>query len=142
MRNEAGGRLDKILTVLLRPLSRGVTVVIAAYTIVWGFWVVNPFWQVFDTAPLYSGLSSVAPEWAWGAFAIICGLASMMTAVSDRWNAPTIFTCAAITGWHWSIVGIMYLYGDWHNTGGITALFLAVLCAYVFLNVKQNDGYK
>ena len=36
------------------------------YTILWGLWVANPFWDVFSTAPLYSQLSSIAPEVFWG----------------------------------------------------------------------------
>ena len=142
IKTTGASRVDRMIAAVLKPISRGVTVVIAVYTFVWGLWVINPFWHVFDTAPLYSGMNAVAPEWFWGLFALVASIASFITSVSNRWKPHAIFTCAAITGWHWFIVGLMYLYGDWHNTGGITALFLSFLCAYIFINVKQNQGYK
>lgn len=132
--------IERFIRNVLRPVSRGVTAFVAVYTVAWGIWLLAPEWSVFTSAPLYSGLSSVAPEWAWGLLAVICGVISLVTAVEIKLTKTT-FVAAAVTGWHWFLVSILYFYGDWHNTGGITALFLAFLCAYIYLNVRQNGGY-
>ena len=107
----------------------------------WGFWVFNPWWNVFNSASLYEGLRGFAPEWFWGFFALFSGFLSLITVVDARYPR-TAFISAAITGWFWLIICILYFYGDWHNTGGITAGFLSILCAYIYLNVKANGGYK
>lgn len=133
--------LSRFVEAMLRPISKGVTLFVAAYTVLWGFWVFNPWWSVFSTANLYSGLNEVAPEWFWGLVAIGCGAASIISTIDERYPR-TAFTAAAITGWFWLAIGILYLYGDWHNTGGITGVFLSLLCAYIFLNVRANGGYR
>lgn len=133
--------MDRLARDILKPVSRGVTVIVALYTALWGVWVASPFWSVFSTSTLYDGLRGVAPEWFWGVFALLIGLAAFYTSINDRFPT-TAFTCAALAGWHWLIVGILYLYGDWHNTGGITGLFLAFLCAYIYFSVKYNHGYR
>jgi hypothetical protein len=133
--------LDRLARDMLKPVSRGVTVLVSLYTSLWGLWLLSPFWTVFTTGTLYSGLQSFAPEWFWGLFALGCGLAALFTALTDHFPVSA-FTTAALVGWHWLIVGILYLYGDWHNTGGITGIFLAILCAYIYFSVKANRGYK
>jgi hypothetical protein len=133
--------LEIFLMEFLRPVSKGVVISTAVYTILWGAWVANPFWTVFTQASLYSGLEQIAPEWFWGWLAIVTGVLAMYTAVHPRIRMKP-YTCVALLGWHWLLVSILYFYGDWHNTGGITSAFIAILCAYIYLNVKQNGGYK
>lgn len=133
--------LDRLADMMLRPISKGVTVFVALYTTLWGLWVINPWWDVFSTADLYGGLNGFAPEWFWGFIAVFSGVMAFVSTIDARFP-KTAFTAAAVTGWFWFAVGILYLYGDYHNTGGITGIFLALLCAYIFLNVKANGGYK
>jgi hypothetical protein len=132
--------LNSLARELLHPVSKGTTILLSFYTILWGLWVVNPWWEVFSSADLYKGMREVAPEWVWGLFAVVCGMASLVTSVDNRYPR-TLFTVSAITGWHWLIVSIMYFYGDWRNTGGITGGFLAFLCGFLYLRVKANRGF-
>ncbi len=132
---------EGVLREILRPLSRGVTIVTAFYTILWGLWVINPFWTVFTQAALYSGLEQLGSEWFWGGLAIVTGVLAIYTALKDSIKIKP-YTCVALLGWHWLLVSLLYFYGDWHNTGGITSAFIALLCAYIYLNIKQNSGYK
>ena len=128
--------LDTIARALLRPMNMGVVLVLGLYTFLWGLWVINPFWHVFGHAALYDMLNAYGGEGFWGAFAIATG--TLTTWGATRGRAPYIYWGTGAAGWHWFIIGIFYFMGDWHNTGGITALFLAVLSATVYLNVKVN----
>ena len=129
-------RRDKFAIALLKPINTAAVVLLGVYTILWGFWVGNPFWTVFTQAKLYSVLSGVAPEMFWGALAISVGLLTVHGAVRRSYRALVIG--ASVQGWHWLMIGIFYLMGDWQNTGGITALIFAIYAAFVYLNIKVN----
>lgn len=126
---------------LLKPINKSAIILLGIYTVVWGVWVVSPFWDVFTTAPLYSAMLGVIPaEWFWGITAIICGLVTVRGAVTRSYRA--LLAGAGVVGWHWFIISILYFIGDWHNTGGITALFLALYAAFIYLNLKVNHKQK
>lgn len=127
----------RLAPIFYRPVAPAVIQALALYTLIWGVWVINPFWEVFSQAGLYSGLSGVAPEAAWGGFAIVCGIAGMFS-LRRHWPKVTSAASMAIS-LHWAIVSLFYFMGDWQNTGGITALFLSILSAAVYLNVMQTQ---
>jgi hypothetical protein len=121
---------------LLKPINPSASVILGVYTVLWGLWVVNPFWSVFARAPLYSVMASLAPEWAWGCFALFCGGMMIYGATNRSFRA---LTNGAIAVWgHWFIISVCYFFGDWQSTGGITALMLAVYAGFVYLNIRVN----
>jgi hypothetical protein len=127
---------ESLATVLLRPLNPALIIILGVYTIVWGLWVANPFWEVFSSAELYGALSHIAPEWFWGCLAITAGTVTVYGAVKRHYGPLT--RGAQIAGWHWLMISIFYFIGDPLNTGGITALFLAFYGAVVYLNIRVN----
>jgi len=127
---------EKLVVALLRPINPAAVILIGVYTVVWGFWVGNPFWTVFSHALLYGVLAQVAPEWFWGCLAIFCGSVTIYGAVKRNYKA--LVRGAAIAGWHWTMISIFYFMGDPLNTGGITALALAFYAAYLFVNLRVN----
>lgn len=127
--------IDKIAEALLKPVNEIVTYMLGVYTVVWGIWVLVPFFDVFTRAPLYSALLSFIPfEWVWGLIAVFFGI---LTILGTMKHMPrTMFYGAGASGVHWFVISIFYFIGDWGNTGGITALFLAILSLYIYLNCK------
>jgi hypothetical protein len=121
---------------LLKPINPAASVILGVYTILWGLWVVNPLWSVFVRAPLYSVMASLAPEWAWGCFALLCGSVMAYGATKRSYRALT--NGAAVVFTHWIIVGLCYFLGDWQSTGGITSICIAVYAAFVYLNIRVN----
>lgn len=122
------------------PINTSAAMLMAAYTVLWGFWLLNPFWTVFDQAQIFWWLNSVAPEWAWGTFAIVCGLTMGFGIIRHTYNS---LARGAFIGFiHWSIICTGYFIGDWRNTGGITALMIAVYCAFIYLNLMVNKIQK
>lgn len=127
---------------LLKPINSAAIVVLGVYTLLWGLWIANPFWTVFNTAKLYHVLMTlppayVSPEYFWGSIAIICGLITIRGAYKRSYRALVLGS--SIAGWHWFMIGLLYLAGDWHNTGGITALTFAIYSAFIYLNIRVNS---
>lgn len=121
---------------LLLPINPAAVILLGIYTVMWGFWVANPFWNVFGQAQLYGVLAQVAPEAFWGCLAIVCGFVTIYGAVKRRYGP--LVRGAVFSGWHWSMISIFYFLGDPLNTGGITALIFAVYAAFVYLNIRVN----
>ena len=127
--------LDRFAEILLEPVSKVVTIMLGTYTIIWGLWVTNPWIDTFTSAPLYGALVSFMPiEWLWGLVAVLFGAMTLLGV--SRHARRTEFYGAAANGFYWFIISIFYFIGDSANTGGITALFLAILSTYIYLNCK------
>jgi hypothetical protein len=127
---------DKFVYSLMRPINTASTIIISAYTILWGCWIVNPFWNIFDHSPLYSWMQSVAPEGYWGGQAILVGVAITYGVLRNSYRS---LTCGAFIGFlHWLLISVGYFIADWQNTGGVTSLMISVYCAFVYLNIRIN----
>lgn len=132
-------RTEKIAVSILRPINPSLIIVLAIYTIFWGLWLANPFTHVFGAAAIYSAMSALLPEVVWGGIAIASGLLIMRGALKPSFSNLQI---GAFVGFfHWFIIGILYLMGDWINTGGITALTFAIYSAIIWVNIKLNRSH-
>ncbi len=136
---------SKLAHALLLPINPAAVVLLGIYTTVWGLWLASPFWTVFTQAPLYRILAHVPPdvipaEYFWGLVAVGCGCIIMYGAVKRGFRALTIG--AAVAFWHWSMIAVFYFWGDWQNTGGITATIFCVYAAFVYINIRVNYKYR
>lgn len=121
---------------LLVPINPAYTLIVGVYTLVWGFWLSNPFWEVFTQAPLYGALSAVLPEVYWGLFAMLCGGIMIWGVAKHSYESLTKGAYAGFL--HWLVIAGGYFVGDWQNTGGITSLAIALYCGLVYLNLRVN----
>jgi hypothetical protein len=128
--------IRNVATEFMKPINISLIGILGLYTTLWGMWLLSPLWDVFTRAPLYSFMSSVAPEWAWGLFAFLSGI-SLCWGVYRR-SSRSLIVGAFIGYFHWGVNSLAYFIGDWQNTGGITSLMLAVYSLLVFLNLKKN----
>lgn len=118
------------------PINTSAVLILATYTTLWGLWLANPFWTVFDQAPIYDWMADVMPEYVWGGIAIGIGL---WMAYGVKRHTFGSLSWGAFAGWmHWSVIALGYFLGDWQNTGGVTSLTMAVYCAFIFLNLRVN----
>lgn len=131
-RNRHGG----IAEALLKPINTTAIILLAIYTVLWGFWLANPWWSVFDTAPIFSEMDHLAPEWAWGVLAMFCGVVTAYGAYHPSYRALVIGANTAFI--HWTLISIFYFLGDWHNTGGIASATFAIYAAFIYLNIRVN----
>lgn len=128
-------KMQRFAQMLMEPINSVLIIILGAYTLVWGLWVINPFWDVFTHAALYSEMAKY-PEWAWGAFATASGLGILMGI--NKGSNKSLRLGAGIAYFHWLIISIMYFKGDWQNTGGITALAFSVYAFVVFVRLRKN----
>lgn len=126
---------DKIAAAMLKPISPSIVFILGLYTIVWGLWLINPWFSVFSTSVVYVAMASLMPEWVWGGVAILTGLCICKN--------PTTNSFGAFIGFmHWLIVGILYLVAQASSTFGITALTFAIYSGLLWLNIKCNKTTK
>lgn len=129
-------RLDSFVKGMLKPINPYGASLLGLLTFFWGLWIVNPFWEVFNSAQVFSRAANFAPEWAWGTWATLCGI-TLITSVW-RGNSRWLSRAARFASWHWATVSLMLWWGDWQNTAGVTYTFVALYSVYVFLNVRVN----
>lgn len=129
-------RIERGLLGALRgPINPAAILIMATYTILWAFWIGIPLWDVFPTSSLYR-VMSYFPEWFWGMTGMTAGLFMLRGVLTRRVRALSL---GAFIGFvHWLVIGLLYLVGNWHNTGGITSIMIAVYCAYIYLNLRIN----
>src|SRR5688572_25957657 len=132
---------SRLAHALLLPINPAAVVLLGIYTFVWGLWLASPFWTVFTQAPMFRVLAHVPPdvipaEYFWGTVAVVVGSITIYGAFK-RYYKPLVIG-ASVAFWHWLMIAVFYFWGDWHNTGGITALIFAVYAAFVYLNIRVN----
>jgi len=105
-------------------------------TFMWGLWIVNPFWSVFSRAGVYGKAMDFAPEWAWGTWSTICGLAILCA----LWRSSSVWLARAsgFAVWHWFTISGMLWWGDWQNTAGLTYMFIGLYSVFAYLNIRVN----
>lgn len=127
---------EKFARALLSPINPAAIIILGVYTVTWGLWVANPWWEVFTSAQLYGIMAIIAPEVFWGCLAIVVGLVTMYGAYTRRHRPLIVGALAAC--WHWGMIAILYFFGDPTNTGGITSLTFATYAAFIYLNLRVN----
>lgn len=127
---------EKLARAMLRPVNPVAIILLGIFTIVWGFWVGNPFWNLFAHAASYSVMDFM-PEWLWGLIALVVGVVISYGAFTR--TIPSLILGSKVGGLFWFVISIMFFLGDWMNTGGITALLLSVYSTFIYLNLKVNS---
>lgn len=119
-----------------KPINTAAVLILSMYTFVWGLWIASPFWQVFTSADLYGYLALYTSEPTLGYIAIIVAFVMAWGVLRHSFTALTF---GAFTGFiFWLIIAIAYFSGDWHNTGGITALTFSIYSAFIYINIRVN----
>ena len=120
---------------MLIPINPNASIILGFLTAFWGFWLLLPH-KTFTSAALFSKMGAFAPEWAWGTWAVTCGLAIIVSVFTN--NYLWLSRAMAFAVWHWSTVSGMMWWGDWRNTGGLTYTFVSMYAVFVYLNIKIN----
>lgn len=128
--------IEKIQEALFKPINTAAISILGGFSILWGFWVANPWWTVFDQAAIFEFMTAVMPEWLWGTLAIVVGTSMLFGVMHNSWRS---LRTGALTGFYfWLFGSINFFLGDWQNTGGITLFMIAIYCGYIALNLHIN----
>lgn len=128
--------IDGFKHAMFRPINKAAISIMGVFTLIWGFWVANPFWDVFTTAPLFHVMAAIAPEWVWGVAAIIVGAVMIWGVI--RMSYRSLKTGALSGFYFWVLSSVAFFMGDWQNTGGITLAMIALYCGYIAVNLSIN----
>ena len=132
-------RMDRVALRILRPINPSVIIILGVYTIVWGLWLISPFWTVFTQAPLYSALMAIGSEYFWGSVATVSGMLISYGAIKPSYR--NLILGSLVGFFYWFIIAGLYFAGDWMNTGGITSLAFAIYSALIWVNIKVNKSH-
>lgn len=125
---------QELALALSKPINKVAALVLSVYTFLWGFWIANPFWNVFENSKVYAWLGDIAPESFWGGMAMAVGAIMTYGVIRASQNSLTI---GAFVGFiHWLIISMGYFAGDWRSTGGLTSATMALFCAAIYLNIR------
>lgn len=126
----------KVIKGLIKPINPYASIILGAMTFIWGLWLLNPFWDVFDSAPIFRLMTGLAPEWVWGLAGSIAGLSLIICNL--RRDLIGIAAGLWLVSWFWGTVSLMMWLGDYKNTGGLTYSFICLWSNYAYVNVKIN----
>lgn len=98
--------------------------------LLWGLWLLNPHWFVFDTSPSFRAMEQVAPEWQWGgaitavALIHVCGIA---------WHSLRLRSvAAALVCLLWIFIAAPIIYANPRSTATIIYPWLAFTAAWTY----------
>lgn len=121
---------------LSKPINTAAIVIMGVYTILWGFWVGNPFWSVFHEAPQYSWLARVLSEYGWGGIAVGVGIVMVYGVIRNSFHSLSIGSLVGAV--FWGVIATGYYVGDWRDTAGLTKTMICLYCCFIFLNIRMN----
>lgn len=124
---------------MFRPINKAASAILGLFSILWGFWVGNPWWEVFTQAEIFHVMEWVMPEWLWGVTAFLVGVSMLFGLIRSHFN---FLVGGCYLGFYfWTFASTCFFLGDWKNTGGITLAMIALYSGYVALNLSINRDY-
>lgn len=128
--------MAKIINALMQPMNKAGSGILGGYMITWGFWLGSPFWDAFDSSPMYRYLSTIVPEGLAGFVAVGIGL---LIIISLRMkNYSLLQFGSGLSMWFWLIFTLLCFFGDWQNPSVITYLVMFSYSTFVYENIRMN----
>lgn len=131
------GIVARLAEGLAKPINPFASIILAVMTLMWGLWVLNPYWVVFNSAPLFDMMEGLAPEEVWGATGVLAG--GLLAYCNIKRNLRLLSIGLWVVSWFWGMVALMMWLGDWTNTGALTYSYICLWSNYAYLNVKMNS---
>lgn len=103
----------------------------------WGFWLLAPWWETFNSSPSFQAMAYVAPEWVWGATVAILGLCQMAAFVGEHRNVRIATALGGV--FIWSSVSLMFGLGNIASTGAIAYALFALSSLWALWRLAIND---
>lgn len=137
--NAIVGMIEGVKGAMFRPINKAASAILGLFSILWGFWVANPWWEVFDSAQVYHVLNWLAPEWLWGTVPLVLGFLMLIGMKKGKFK---FLTRGVLFGFYfWLFTASCLFIGDWQNTAGVAYSMIALYCGYVALNLSINRDY-
>ena len=109
---------------------------LAVGPILWGAWLVWPYWDSFGASPTFAGMERQLPEWAWGALFIAAGLVWLTGClIHARW-LRRVGTMACVLLWFF--VAWLFAVTSLPSTASPAYFWIAVIDSFVFVRSEME----
>lgn len=102
---------------------------ISCTAILWGLWLVNPYWDTFATTSLYVPMQHIAPEIVWGSIAIIAG--GLVLVMLLQGHQLRLMLAMGILSFVWTFIAATFITANIASTAtpmyGTPAFFSAII---------------
>jgi len=102
------------------------------FMIVWGLWLLNPFWETFSL-PSFAAFLMIADESVWGIVALLIGIGTLVSAGVKVYLARRIMIFLNI--FWWTFVSTMFLIAVPENTAAPIYMMLAILSFWRYIKL-------
>jgi hypothetical protein len=103
--------------------------------IVWGLWLLNPYWAAFSSTPTFAIMQQIAPEDVWGILVLLLGCfllygIARLARPAMRWS--TLGLCL-----FWLIVTVSIGFSNFKGTGWVAYAGYTWLNALAYLRLSS-----
>lgn len=130
-------KTDELARGMRKPINTAAISIMGAYTFLWGLWLTLPM-DSFLGSPVVKLFYALAPEWVWGVAAMVIGILMLRGVIKNKYR--TLVFGAAAGFYFWLVITIFFFIGAWTATPWITALMVAIYCAFVAINLRVNKA--
>lgn len=114
-------------------MIRWLTILCGAETLLWGFWLGAPWWEVFPVSEAFHWMAGFAPEWLWGLF--MMGLGSTQLYFAIHWRQPRARAALALLSMLcWTLIVLAFALGNWRSTATPAYLFFVAAQALIYVD--------
>ena len=115
-------------------MSKRIEYILSLAALSWGLWVLSPWWDAFTTAATFGPMARVGSEVAWGSAYSLVGLIGLLAAWRGSLLIRRVSLILSMFGW--MIITVFYAAGNVYGTGFIPYLYLSLISATVFVEVR------
>lgn len=110
-----------------------ISVILGAYTFMWGLWLFMPNWDVFAASSVFDVMNNFMSETWWGLNAMLAG------AILALGSSPRALIWGSIAGvYNWGVVGTLYWIAEWRSPAWITSYAIAFLVFGIYWLEKKE----
>ena len=104
-------------------------------SMIWGTWLLNPYWNSFASTPSYAALAVLAPEWLAGLAMLTVGVAQILALIFDvrSWRRATALIMVAF----WMFLSVTLGYANIASTAGPVYLAFALAEMWAFVRLGR-----
>lgn len=107
----------------------------AFLSLVWGLWLISPYWDTFSATSAFTIMAQLAPEWLWGSTMTAVGIFKMYTILAENHRAKHYAFLAAL--FVWACVAISFIDASPYAVGSPVYSLIVITNAFI---IWRNDG--
>lgn len=108
----------------------------ALFNLLWGFWLISPWWNAFSSSTAFTLMSNIADRYVWGAFVGIVGLFQMVSLFTDKLKVRAWASLLSV--FILILLSVIFAFGNFRSTATINYAVIAI-CAWLGFTEILSD---